>query len=91
MYRMRLIKKNGAPKTELARKSSPPTSLSSQVTESKSTKKAENHSVALTAMIYIRELAAAENFPNHLIWSRTGTAIRKRMRIPAQTARAACL
>jgi len=51
MYRIKLIRKKGTCRTEFARKSNPPTSLSSQVTESKLMKKANAHSVALTASI----------------------------------------
>ena len=49
---MRLIRKNGTWRTELAMKSSPPTSLSSHVIESKSTRKEQAHRVDLTAIIY---------------------------------------
>lgn len=48
---MRLIRKKGTWRTELAMKSSPPTSLSSHVIESKSTRKEQAHSIALTAII----------------------------------------
>ncbi len=51
MYRIKLIRKKGTCKTEFARKSNPPTNVSSHVTESKSMKKANAHSVALTANI----------------------------------------
>ncbi len=51
MYRIKLIRNKGTCRTEFARKSMPPTSLSSHDTESKSTKKEPAHSVALTAMI----------------------------------------
>lgn len=51
MYRIRLMRKNGSCRTEFARKSIPSTSVSSQDTESKLTKKEAVHSVTLTAMI----------------------------------------
>ncbi len=51
MYRIKLIRKKGTCRTEFARKSNPPTNLSSHVTESKLMKKANAHNVALTANI----------------------------------------
>ena len=48
---MRLIRKNGTWRTELAIKSSPPTRLSSHDTESKSTKNERDHRVVLVASI----------------------------------------
>ena len=53
MYLIRLMRKNGTCKTWFARKSSPLTSASSQVTASKSTIYESTHSVTLTAMIYM--------------------------------------
>ena len=51
MYRIKLMRKNGTCKTEFARKSIPPTSLSSHVTPSKSMKKPRAHSDTLTVII----------------------------------------
>ena len=52
MYRIKLIRKNGTCRTEFARKSMPPTNLSSHVTLSKLIKKLRAHSDILTVIIY---------------------------------------
>ena len=51
IYRIKLMRKNGTCRTELARKSIPPTNLSSHVTLSKLTKKPRAHSETLTVII----------------------------------------
>ena len=51
IYRIKLMRKNGTCKTEFARKSMPPTNLSSHVTPSKSMKKLNAHSDSLTVTI----------------------------------------
>ena len=61
MYRIKLIRKKGTCKTELARKSIPPTSLSSHETVSKLMKKEAAHSVALTAMIWGRTISGCDH------------------------------
>lgn len=60
MYRIKLMRKNGTCRTEFARKSIPPTNLSSHVTLSKLIKKLRAHSDTLTVMICSgsRELAS---------------------------------
>jgi len=90
MYRIKLIRKNGTCKTELARKSIPPTSLSSQVMESKSKKSENDHNVALIHIICGRE-PTVSTFSNEQYGKvmLTGTATRSRMSIPAATAMAA--
>ena len=52
IYRIKLMRKNGICKTEFARKSIPPTNVSSHVTPSKSMKKPKAHSETLTVIIY---------------------------------------
>ena len=52
MYRIKLMRKNGTCRTEFARKSMPPTNLSSHVTLSKLMKKPRAHSDILTVIIY---------------------------------------
>ena len=90
MYRIKLMRKKGTWRTEFAMKSIPPTSLSSQVTPSKLMKRESDHSVALTAIIYIVDSSQLGPQPPFL-GGLTGTAIRNLMSIPAQTAMAACL
>ncbi len=90
IYRIKLIRKNGTCRTEFARKSIPPTNLSSHVTLSKLMKKPRAHSDTLTVIICgrIRDLAPLS------VWvyrKPTGTATSILMAMPAQTAMAACL
>lgn len=59
IYRIKLIRKNGTCRTEFARKSIPPTNLSSHVTLSKSMKKPSAHNDTLTVIIYRRSLQLA--------------------------------
>lgn len=51
IYRIKLMRKNGTCRTEFARKSIPPTNLSSHVTLSKLMKKPSAHSDTLTVII----------------------------------------
>ena len=65
IYRIRLIRKNGICNTEFARKSNPPTTLSSQVTESKFMKLESVHNEALAAIIYTQRSISISHRLNH--------------------------
>ena len=63
IYRIKLMRKNGTCKTEFARKSMPPTNLSSHVRPSKSMKKPSAHSDTLIVTICIRDHQSAPRSP----------------------------